>query len=244
MTREANGIVNGIVYAAFTGCLLFAQAAWTQSSPCAAAADGAIVCGEGKERMRVLSGTASPDLRFAVAWREREDPGSEEPNPENVDNILVRLSDGAVLLTLGGNHWETGKLRANRRDEYAVWSKASRFLVEIANDRWDTFALRAVALDGDRLLGSADLLPMLEKETRALRIKRKGSPPDTALSFRVEEDEEHRPHVTEKGELHLRVLLFVPKSEDGQTSVDLRVQLAMKAGKLEARLISARRVRG
>ena len=85
---------------------------------------------------------------------------------------------------------------------------------------------------------------MLEKETRALRIKRKGSPPDTALSFRVEEDEEHRPHVTEKGELHLRALLFVPKSEDGQTTVDLRVQLAIKAGKLEPRLISARRVRG
>ena len=34
-------------------------------------------------------------------------PGaSEEPNPEDVDNILVRLSDGAALLALGGNHWE------------------------------------------------------------------------------------------------------------------------------------------
>jgi len=211
---------------------------------CASVQDGAVVCGEGKAAMRVISGTNSPNLHFAIAWRERDGAGRDEPNPENVDNILVRLSDGAALLTLGGNYWETDKLRANRRDEYAFWSKDSRYLVEIANDRWDTFSLRAAALDGDTLTGSVDLLPMIEKETRALRIRRKGSPSDEALSFRVDEEEGHQPHVTDKGEVVVRALLFVPKSENGQTAVDVRVRLSVKAGKLEARLISARRVRG
>jgi hypothetical protein len=223
--------------------LLAAFLATPAQASCAALQDGgAVVCGAGKEAMRVLSGTNSPNLRFAIAWRERDGAGRDEPDPENVDNILVRLTDGAALLTLGGNHWETDKFHANRRDEYAFWSKDSRFLLEVSNDRWDTFSLRAVALDGDNLSGSVDLLPMIEKEARALRVKRKGSPPDSALSFRIDAEEE--PRVTDKGEVLLRAFLFVPKSESGQTSVDVRVQLAMKAGKLQARLISARRVKG
>ncbi len=44
---------------------------------------------------------------------------------------------------------------------------------------------------------------MVEKETRALRIKCKGSPPDGALSFRVDEKEAHPPHLTDKGEVVL-----------------------------------------
>jgi hypothetical protein len=230
----------GSILVAFLAAFVATQA----QASCAALQGGAVICGEGKEAMRVLSGTNSPDLRFAIAWRERDGAGRDEPNPDNVDNLLVRLSDGAVLLTLGGNHWETDKFRANRRDEYAFWSKDSRFMLEISNDRWDTFSLRAVALDGDTVAGSADLLPTIEKETRALRIKRKGSPADGALSFRIDQDEAHQPYLTDKGELRLRAFLFVPKSESGQTSVDIRVQLAMKAGRLEARLISARRVRG
>lgn len=214
----------------------------TQAAPCETVPDGAIVCGTGDDAMRVLSETASPDLRFAVAWRDRNHPGSEEPDPEDVENILVRLTDGAALLTLGGNHWETGKLRANRRDEIAVWSKDSRWMIEIANDRWDTFSLRAVALDGDAVTGNADLLPLIEKETRALRRKRKGAPPDDALSFRIDGD--LAPRLTDSGELFLRALLFVPKSDDGQTAVDLRVKLAVKSGRLELRLMSAKRVRG
>jgi hypothetical protein len=225
---------------AVAAILLFVSPA--RSGSCATAADGAIVCGTGSDSMRVLADTASPDLRFAVAWRDRKYPGSEEPDPQDVENILVRLTDGAALLTLGGNHWETGKMRANRRDEIAVWSRDSRWMVEIANDRWDTFSLRAVALDGKAVIGDADLLPLIEQETRALRRKRKGSPPDDALSFRVDGDEQ--PRLSNTGELFLRALLFVPKSEDGQTVVDLRVQLAVKAGKLALRLISAKRVRG
>lgn len=221
--------------------LLLLSGSSASAAECKSLGD-AIVCGEGNAQMRILSGTASPDLRFGIGWRERNNGASEEPDPEDVENLLVRLSDGAVLLTLGGNNWETAKLRANRRDEIAVWSKQARFLVEIANDRWDTFALRAVALDGDKVAGSADLLPMLEKKTRALRVKRKGNPKDNALSFRIHGDEE--PRLNDKGELHLRALLFVPKSEDGQTAIDLHVQLAMQGGRLVARLVSARRVRG
>ena len=108
---------------------LLAVAAPAQA--CDTAADGAIVCGTGSDAMRVFADTASPDLRFAVAWRDRSRPGSAEPDVNDVDNVLVRLTDGAVLLKLGGNHWETEELRANRRDEIAVWSKNSRWMVEI-----------------------------------------------------------------------------------------------------------------
>lgn len=221
---------------------LLVVAAPAQAAPCETLADGAIVCGAGSDAMRVLSDTASPDLRFAVAWRDRNHSGSAEPDVDDVDNVLVRLRDGAVLLTLGGNHWETGELRANRRDEIAVWSKDGRWMVEIANDRWDTFSLRAVALGDDAVIGNADLLPLIEKETRALRSRRKGGPSGQSLSFRIDADE--APRLSTSGELALRALLFVPKSEDGQTAVDLRVQLKVKGGKLEPRLISARRVRG
>jgi hypothetical protein len=131
---------------------------------------------------------------------------------------------------------------ANRRDEIAVWSKDSRFLVEIANDRFDTFALRAVALDGESAIAHADLRTMIEDKTRALRRKRKGGPADDALSFRIDGD--RPPRLTDNGELSLRALLFVPKSDDGETAVDLRLRLSVQAGKLQARLVSAKRVRG
>ena len=86
--------------------------------------------------MRIFADTTSPSKKYAFAWRGPEGLPSGRDIPSNgVENVLIRLSDGAVLAKLGGEYWATGQMRANRYDLLAVWSPDSRAVIEVANSR-------------------------------------------------------------------------------------------------------------
>ena len=42
--------------------------------------------------------------------------------PDDVELMLVRLADGAILAELKGEYWDAGESHANREDEWAAWS--------------------------------------------------------------------------------------------------------------------------
>ncbi|WP_156433991.1 hypothetical protein [Bradyrhizobium retamae] len=92
--------------------------------------------------MRVFADTISPSKNYAFAWRSAQGLPSGQDVPADVENVLIRVTDGAVLTTLSGTHWETGEIRANRYELIAAWSPDSRAVVEVANSRWesDSFA--------------------------------------------------------------------------------------------------------
>ena len=114
-----------------------AQTAAVRAQACVADQQGGLVCGTGKGAMRVFADTISPSKQYAFAWRSPDGLPSGDDAPSGVDNILIRLSDGAVVAKLGGVYWATGKMQANRYDSMAAWSPDSRAMIEVANSRWD-----------------------------------------------------------------------------------------------------------
>ena len=112
------------------------QAATAHAQACVADQQGGLVCGEGKAAMRVVADTTSPSKNYAFAWRSEQGlPSGRDPPPAGVENLLIRVTDGAVLATLGGTYWETGEMRANRYDLLAAWSPDSQAVIEVANSR-------------------------------------------------------------------------------------------------------------
>src|SRR5262245_56803505 len=146
-----------------SGLLLLAipHAARADMGPCRKVADGGTMCGEGKNAALVLKGTVSPSKRLAFAWREPDDVPKFDGG--DVELLLVRLADGAILAQLKGEYWETADGgRANRADGWTVWSAYSRVAVEIFNNRWDaTITLYGLAAD-DAVGKPLDLVKLVE----------------------------------------------------------------------------------
>src|SRR4029450_2832595 len=125
------------------------QAAAVHAQACVADQHGGLVCGEGKAAMRVLADTTSPSKNYAFAWgRAQGLPSGRDQPPSGVENLLIRIEDGAVLAMLGGEYWATGEMRANRYDLLAAWSPDSRAVIEVANSRWDSDSFAYYRIDG------------------------------------------------------------------------------------------------
>lgn len=210
------------------------QSAVVRAEACVADQNGDLVCGAGKSAARVFANTTSPSKSYAFAWRTAQGLPSGRDAPSGVENVLIRVSDGAVLATLGGTHWETGEIRANRSELMATWSPDSRAVVEVANGRWDTDSFAYYRIDGAtaaKLDLRALVVPVLT--ARLPPRNREGN------SFRVHED---LPVTLDaRGRLRFTAMLYVPK---GETSNDYVVQVNVRdrGGKLSAQVVSARRV--
>jgi hypothetical protein len=216
--------------------LYAAPTAAVQAQGCVADQGGDLVCGAGKSALRVFADTTSPSKNYAFAWRTAQGLPSGRDAPNDVENILIRVADGAVLAKLGGAHWETGEMRANRSDLMAAWSPDSRSVIEIANSRWDSDSFAYYRIDG----GAAtrlDLRALVEPVLTA-RLPpryRKGN------SFRVLED---LPVTLDaRGRVRFTAMLYVPKSEISNT-YKVQLNIRDRGGKPSADVVSVvRRVK-
>jgi hypothetical protein len=187
--------------------------------------------------MRVIDKTMSPSGKFAFAWRSAGGvaPGGQIP-PDGVENMLIRVADGAVLAKLGGTYWANGEMRANRYDLVAVWSPDSRAVIEVSNDRWDTYSFAYYAVGREEEAAALDLRALVEP---ALKAK---PPPSKreSHSFRVREDLPVK--LDAGGRAQFTAMLYIPKAE---TSLDygVRVDIALRQGKPTARIVSMQRTR-
>jgi hypothetical protein len=215
--------------------LYASQMAPVLGETCTADQRGGLVCGTGKSALRVFADTTSPSKEYAFAWRTAQGLPTGDDIPSDVENVLVRVSDGAVLATLGGTYWETGGMRANRYELKAAWSPDSRSVIEVANSRWDSDSFAYYRIDGataSKLNLRALVEPVLT--ARLPPRNRKGN------SFRVRTD---LPVALDaRGRVRFTAMLYVPK---GETSNDYKVQLNIRerGGKPSADVVSVRRVK-
>jgi hypothetical protein len=207
------------------------------SEACNADIFGAFVCGAGNDAFRTIADTTSPSGKFAFAWRSSQGlPTGDELPSGDIENVLIRLADGAVLAKLGGAYWATGEMRANRYEVIAAWSPDSRAVIEVSNDRWDTYSLGYYAPDGGDKAATLDLRALIEP---ALKAK---LPPTERenYSFRVHED---LPITLDlRGRARFTAMLYVPKAE---TSLDysVRVDVMLRGGRPMARIVWMERVK-
>jgi hypothetical protein len=216
-------------------------ALYTQQVPaaraqaCAPDQHGGLVCGEGKAAMRVFADTTSPSKNYAFAWRSEQGLSVGDPPPPGVENLLIRISDGAVLAKLGGEFWATGEMRANRYDLAAAWSPDSRSVIEVANSRWDSDSFAYYRIDGATAT-KLDLRALVEPvmTARLPPRNRQGN------SFRVRTDLPLT--LDDRGRLRFTAMLYVPK---GETTNDYKIQINVRiaGGKPSAQVVSMRRVK-
>ena len=211
------------------------QTVAVRAEACVADQSGDLVCGTGKGASRVFANTISPSKNYAFAWRTAQGLPSGRDAPSDVENVLIRVTDGAVLAKLGGTYWETGEMRANRSDLNAAWSPDSRAVVEVANSRWDSDSFAYYRIDGATAT-KLDLRALVEPvlTARLPPRNRQGN------SFRVRED---LPVTLDaRGTLRFTAMLYVPK---GETSNDYKVQVNVRQrdGKPSARVVSVRRAK-
>src|SRR5215475_14483732 len=91
-----------------------------QTGPCQPDKDGGLTCGSGPGAARVVEGTMSPSKRFAFAWRAPGSSPADDPDPDKVENLLIRIADGAVLWSARGRYWQAAGSRSNHIDEGLV----------------------------------------------------------------------------------------------------------------------------
>jgi hypothetical protein len=223
------------VFSAIIAALLL-QANTSRAAGCVADQAGGLVCGEGKDAIRVFPDTTSSSKKFAFGWRTSAGlPSGRQLPAGDIENVLIRLDDGAVLAKLGGAYWATGEMIANRYEQLAVWSADSRAVVEVANSRWDSDAFAYYAIDGDKAT-KVDLLALVSPAAKANVPARTRE----GFSFRVRQDLGIK--LDAHGRLSFKAMLYVPKSE---TSLDYSIEVAITSKHAEpsARIVSMRRIK-
>jgi hypothetical protein len=91
-----------------------------------------LICGSGDGAARVIVKTISPSKRLAFAWRLANRPPADRPEEgdPNLENLIVRIADGAVLAKSHGSYWD---LSTKIAKAYLItaWSPDSRLLVKV-----------------------------------------------------------------------------------------------------------------
>src|SRR5262245_47652576 len=228
-----------------TLALLAAGLAWplgAQTRPCQPDKDGGLTCGSGPGAARVVEGTMSPSKHFAFAWRAPGSSSADDPDPDKVENLLIRISDGAVLWSARGRYWQTAGSRSNHIDEGAVWSPNSRFAVGVTDSKWSTDELRFFSIAEDDRVLVLDLKAIIEPTVRKqMRPFVKNEP---TYAFSVTWGGAPPPGLTvdNRGQVKAAVLMQQPK-QDRDATFDVTLQVVPKDGALTARDVSLRRSR-
>jgi hypothetical protein len=210
--------------------------------PCQPDKDGGLTCGSGPGAARIVEGTMSPSKRFAFAWRDPGRSPADEPDPDKVENLLIRISDGAVLWSARGQYWQAAGSRSNHIDEGAVWSPNSRFAVEATDSKWSTDELRFFSIAEDDKVLVLDLRAIIEPAVRKqLRGLVKN---ESAYTFSVTwSDAAPRGlAVDNRGHVTAPVLMQLPK-QDRDVTFDVMLLVGEKGGALAAGDVSVRRSR-
>jgi hypothetical protein len=207
--------------------------------PCRADSRGGFICGEGVGAARAIDDTTSPSKRLALAWHSTGNPPTEEPSTGDLELLVIRLKDGAVLARRKTEYWDTESgAHANRLAETARWSPDSHWMVNTFEERFGTPTVDLYAFGrNDEVTGPFNLQEMMERAARGHLNPRVRN--DTRYAFWVFND---RLRIDNHGLVHAPVMLWVPK--DGpERDFDMTLKIMQTAGGLGAKVMSVRPAR-
>ena len=224
--------------------VLLAVPAMAEIGPCKPDSSNGVTCGEGAGAARLIDGTTSPSKRLALAWRSPGHPTTEMPDPYAVENLLIRLADGAVLWSAKGDYWNTGAGRVNHYEANLRWSPDSRLAVAITDFRWETPELRLFAIGTGDKITVLDLKPIFESAVRKeLRRAVKNEASYDFAIFGSTDGEPPRLTIDKRGLIKAVVQMEIARPETTVVLFDVAFQVDEKAGALGARQVSIRRSR-
>jgi hypothetical protein len=214
-----------------------------EMGPCRPDGHESLICGTGDGAARVVEETVSPSKRLALAWRSTSHPPTERPSlydPKDLEDLVVRLGDGAILARHEGEYWSIPDGgHANRLTEQAVWSPDSRLMIATLEERFDTSMVDLYGFDAhDKLTGPFNLLGIMEPALRS-RLKQSGK---DAAAYLFDGAGRRSFTIDNRGRVHGLVMMWVPK--DGPFAYfEMTIQVIRKGGALDAKILSVRRSR-
>jgi len=192
-------------------------------------------CGEGISAARIIPNTTSPSHRLALAWRLTNRPPTNEPNENDPDleSLIVRIEDGAILTKSRGFYWHLGDRYAPRQYLRAAWSPDSRLLIRTAGrvDVPDTAELFAFG-DDSGVTGPFDLVKVFDPAVRA-QMKGAKDADEYVLRFSYKPE----PTIDDQGLIHASVYMKPRDLGDGPI-YELTAQVPRNAGSLDAKVLS------
>jgi hypothetical protein len=143
---------------AFVALQLLLESPQAEMGPCRPER-GWITCGNGDGAARIVEKTISPSGRLAFAWRLTDRPPSETPaeiDPK-LENLIVRIEDGAVVTKSHSLYWDLGSKIA-KAFLFTAWSSDSRLLIKV-EQRGANASAELFSFDqNDRALGPVELV--------------------------------------------------------------------------------------
>jgi hypothetical protein len=194
-----------------------------------------LYCGEGNGAARIIRDTSSPSHQFALAWRLTSKPPISPPSDSDPDleNLIIRISDGAILAKSHGFYWDLGDRYAPRQYLRAAWSPNSRLLIRTAGrigvpDTAELFTFT----DDNSVMGPFDLVSVFDPVVRA---QMKGAKDADQHLFRLSYSP--RIAIDDQGLIHASVYLQPRDSGDGPV-YELTARVERTANSLDAKVLS------
>lgn len=218
---------------AFFLLVLAASGATAEMGPCVPAIDFGLICGSADAAARVIVKTISPSQRLGFAWRLANRPPINRPddNDPNLENLIVRLDDGAVLAKSHGAYWDLGTKIA-KAYLMTAWSPDSRLLVKVEQRAESVSAELFSFAENDAAIGPFDLARVIKPAVLAT-MKRVKDAESTTLVFAAHPAmsiDEHRL-------FHAAVSIKVHDAT-GSPPYDVAVQVTRAANSINAKIAS------
>ncbi len=221
-------VTSAIALAALAVCSANAGAGMGPCRP----ADFDLMCGSGDGAARVIVKTISPSKRLGFAWRLADRPPNKpDHNDPKLENLIVRLEDGAVLAKSHGAYWDLGTKIA-KAYLMTAWSPDSRLLVKV-EQRAESASAEVFALtENDTAIGPFDLVKVIAPAVRGKMATKDAA--DSVLVFTA------HPAMKIDNQGLLQAAVFTRRREeafDGPT-YDVTVQVKRAVDSLDARVVS------
>jgi hypothetical protein len=163
--------------------LLALSDALAEKGPCRPLGGDVMFCGNGAGAVRTFYKTTSPSGRLAFGWRLTDRPPTVVPeeNDPNLENIVVRIGDGAILAKSHGSYWDLGTKIA-RAHVSAAWSPDSHLALKVEQRVGFAAAELFAFLDDDTAIGPFELVDLLKPALLA-KMQAAANPTDYGLIF-------------------------------------------------------------
>lgn len=226
-------IVTTASAAALVALVLLVSGSRAEMGPCVPAVDFDLMCGSGNGAARAIVKTISPSQRLAFAWRLANKPPIDRPgdNDPNLENLVVRLDDGAVLAKSHGAYWDLSTKIA-KAYLMTAWSPDSHLLVKVEQRAALAYAEAFAFDESDIAVGPFDLTKVIEP---ALLTKMGEKDADiTGLIFVA------HPPMTISNQGLLQAVVHTTQGEFGPEgpTYDVAVQVTRVANSIVAKVLS------
>jgi hypothetical protein len=143
--------------------VLFLREAPAEIGPCRPLGGDIMFCGNGEGAVRTFYKTTSPSGRLAFGWRLSDRPPTVVPedNDPNLQNVVIRIGDGAIPAKSHGSYWDLGTKIAKAHVS-AAWSPDSRLAVKVEQRAEFASAELFALLDDDKVIGPFELADLLK----------------------------------------------------------------------------------